>query len=107
MHRCIAIQVCHAIRIEIQFARIRDTRYLATFLRFLFERHTNITACSSSQRQPAKKYQLMLNVMSLATNGVMTCQCTYLPVDTDRDGILVIVFLACDFRGPGTNLIGP
>ena len=24
-----------------------------------------------------------------------------------RDSIPVIVFLACDFRGPGTNLIGP
>ena len=41
-----------------------DTRDLATFLHFLFERHTNITACSSSQRQSAKKYQLMSHVMS-------------------------------------------
>ena len=57
---------CHTIRIAIQFA---------TFLHFLFECHTNITACSSSQRQSAKQYQLMSHVMSSAINGVMTSHC--------------------------------
>ena len=57
-----------------------DTRDLATFWRFLFEHHTNITACSSSQRQSAKTYQLMSHVLSS-----------------------VIVFLASDSHGPGPD----
>ena len=99
----------------------RDTRDLATFLRFLFECLTDINCqsaknyqcrMSSHPQQTAGSYsQLKVSnyvaCPSSATNGVMTNVLSVVTgsssLDSSRRRVstLVIVFFACDFRGPG------
>ena len=107
----------------------RDTvcnnRDPATLLRFLFECHTDIHC------QSAKNYQCRMSSHPQQTAGsssqlksIILCRMSVISnkwsydlsvvtgpssLDSSRRRVspLVIVFFACDFRGPGTNLIGP
>ena len=106
----------------------RDTvcnnRDLATFLRFLFECITDINCQSAKNYQcpmsshpqqtpppPGSYSQLksikLCRMWSSATNGVMTNVLSVVTgsssLDSSRRRVstLVIVFFACDFRGPG------
>ena len=97
----------------------RDTRDLATFLRFLFECHTDINCqsaknyqcrMSSHRQQTAGSYSLLKSIklcrMSVISNkwsydlSVVTGHSS-LDSSRRRVSTLVIVFLACYFRGPG------
>ena len=113
---------CHAICIAIQFVcNNRDTRDLATFLRFLFECLTDIncqsaknyqccmsshpqqTACSYSQLKSIKLYRMSVISNKWSYDYVLSVVTRSSSLDSSRRRVstLAIVFFACDFRGPG------
>ena len=104
----------------------RDTCDLATFLRFLLECLTDINCqsaknyqcrMSSHPQQTASSYSQLNSIklccMSVISNIIWSYDLSVVTgsssLDTSRRRVstLTIVFFACDFRRPGTNLIGP
>ena len=95
----------------------RNTRDLATFLRFLFECHTDINCqsaknyqCCMSSQQTASSYSQLKSIKLCRMSVISNKWSYYLSVVTGpssldssrrRDSILVIVFLACDFPDLG------
>ena len=101
----------------------RDTSDLATFLRFLFECHTDINCQSaknyqcpmSSHPQQTTGSSSQLKSIKLCGMSVISNKWSYdlsvvtgpssLDSSRRRVSTLVIVFFACDFRGPGKTLL--
>ena len=120
IHRC--IDVSRYLSRDMYHGTVcnnRDTRDLATFLHFLFECHTDINCQSaknykcrmSSHPQQTTGSSSRLKSIKLCRMSVISNRWSYdlsvvtgsssLDSSRRRVSTLVIVFLACDFRGPG------
>ena len=115
---------CHAICIAIQFATIAIPAILQHSCVFYLnvtdincQSAKNYQCCMSSHPQQTAGSYSRLKSIKLCHMSVISNKWSYdllvvtgpssLDSSRRRVSTLVIVFLACDFRGPGTNLIGP